>query len=86
MTVASNKRLTERAEELLAHVGDDLDDIHREMLVIQDELRVLAEREQDAMWAGDPLKANGIKYKRMLTNKMRIILKIRKRKVKGETA
>lgn len=84
--MASNKQLTKRAEELLAHVGDDIDDIHREMLAIQDELRVLADREQAALWAGDSLKAHDIKYKWMLKNKMRIILKIRKRKVKRKTA
>ena len=83
--MASNKWLTARAEELLAHVGNDIDDIEREMLTLQDELQELAEKEQDAMWANDPLKASGIRYKLMLKNKMRIILKIRKRKVMRET-
>lgn len=82
--MATNKQLTEKAMSLLAYVGDDINDIDREISAFKGEMTVLADKEQDALWAGDTTKAHSIKYKWMLKKKMRILLKNRKRRILRE--
>jgi len=85
LSVATNKQIKKNAMSLLAHVGNDIIGIDREMETLRSDVSDLAEKEKDAMWAGDQSKAHGIKYKVMLKDAAYRILKIRRREIMMET-
>ena len=82
----STKRLRAAAIAQLAHVRDDIRDIDMEILAISKELEMLVAKMNDAKWAGDLKKGNGVFYQIILRRTMREILqKRRKAKMKEMT-
>jgi hypothetical protein len=82
--VATNKQIKQSAMSLLAHVGNDIIEIDQEMETLRSDVSDLAEKERDALWAGDKSKAHGIKYKVMLKAAAYRELKTRRRKIMME--
>lgn len=79
----STKRLRAAAASMLTHVRDDIRDIDMEILAISKELEMLVAKMNDAKWAGDLEKGNGVFYQIILKRTMREILqKRRKAKMK----
>ena len=80
MTV-TNKRIKATALTLLEPVADDIRAIEFEVMCLSKEIEMFVVRREDAKWAGDTEKVNGINYQIMLKRTMRAILQ-KRRKVK----
>lgn len=78
---STTKRLQAVAASMLTHVGDDIRDIDFELMTVGKELEMLTVKMDDAMWAGDSDKVNGVFYQIMLKRMIRAILQ-KRRKVK----
>jgi hypothetical protein len=84
--VTSNKRFREIANERLAHVGDDIRDIDREIAAVNDLSDLLNAKKEDAKWAGDVDQIGKIKYALNVNNHKRQALLKKKKKWEAENA
>jgi Ni,Fe-hydrogenase III large subunit len=73
-----------KAVSKLAHVGDDIRDIDYEIHILSREIELLAEKKEDAKWAGDTDKVNRVTYPLMLIRTMRAVLTKRRNVIMRE--
>lgn len=78
--MSSNRRMREIAKERLAHVGDDIRDIDREIIAVNDLSDLLNAKKEDAKWAGDVDQIGKIKYAMNVNNHKRQVLLKKKKK------
>lgn len=74
-----NERMKKKAARLLSHVGNDIQGIDCEMVVVNELSDVLNAKKEDAKWDGDTDHIHRIRYALKVNNhKRRLLLKRRK--------
>lgn len=84
--MTSGKRFREIAKERLVHVGNDIRDIDREIIAVNDLSDLLNAKKEDAKWAGDVDQIWKIKYALRVNNLKRQALLKQKKKWEAENA
>jgi hypothetical protein len=83
---ANSRKLKEKAEEFVTQLGNDIRDIDREIIAVNDLSDLLNAQKEDAKWAGDTDKLDKIKYALVVNNHKRRVLMKQHRKIMRETA
>ncbi len=78
-----NRKLKEKAEAFLSTIGDDIRDIDREIIKVNEMSDILNAKKEDAMWSGETDHLHKIRYSLTFNNhRRRALLKLRKKIMK----